>query len=644
MNQTKIRSANDVLLNRKRTGNIVLYLVIITSSVSFAQSNFPSSAFGVWDRGDTFDPQEYTYLKGFSYNAPWADVEKKPGVFDWSQLDKAIEQAYQRKMYIYLSLGVGPEAPDWIYSHGVPAVKTDDTMEKHLKWKYYPYYLSAEYKAYFQRLILEFAKHIRSYSKDRQEKIAFIQVKTGATGDETPYKGKALESKYDLTRSSAAWREFRLWTFDLFNKTFQSSTTHPRINLLFNAIGPEIGVSEDSTEEEEGFTTEWEWVVNNVKGSFGIKNGALSRGHHLDGERSLFYQWTPYLINPKGLTLFRRSEMDQTWTKPWYQLNVPLNFYWGVLNALHGGQSVFDISKGAIEASKEQGFDYSFHFFNKYAGQIYPDKATEAFCSLHKGLDAADTIAYPVAVYGPAKRKNTDRMQKICSSFSKYGAAIDDLNALTLNQVRQRDTQTGFNDVGWNIWPDNYSRFLYQIDADETSIPLWRIGGPITKSSSIYSRFARSFESATGRDAMYFKLDDSFFVNDKLEPKTITLHVIYYDSIKNSSWKIDYDAGNEVIKTACSVKGIGDKKWKDTTIVINDAVLNHGGTRGCDIALVNTDKKDDIFSLIEVHRGVSQNDMMYSNAQNQSTNTNDSSNAEKMKTKKKKNRERKNEE
>ncbi len=32
-------------------------------------------------------------------------------------------------------------------------------------------------------------------------------------------------------------------------------------------------------------------------------------------------------------------------------------------------------------------------------------------------------------------------------------------------------------------------------------------------------------------------------------------------------------------------------------------MLRQGGTKGSDFALVNTDDKDDIFSLIEVHRG-----------------------------------------
>ena len=113
------------------------------------------------------------------------------------------------------------------------------------KWDGYPYYLAPEYKTYFFRLIHEFGKHIRSYPREKQERIAFIQIKTGCTGDETAYKGKAIESKYDLPRSSPAWREFRLETFDLFVKIFAGSADQPKIDLLFNAIGPVIGSEED---------------------------------------------------------------------------------------------------------------------------------------------------------------------------------------------------------------------------------------------------------------------------------------------------------------------------------------------------------------------------------------------------------------
>ena len=169
----------------------------------------PPSAFGVWDRGSSFDPKDHPFLKGLAFNQAWAEVEKQPGVFDWSTLDQAMERAVQRNQFIYLSLGVGPDAPQWIYTKGVPRVETRDQI--HDSWPVYPFYPSPEYKSFFQRLITEFGKHIRSYPKEKQERIAFIQVKTGCTGDECAYKGNVIEKKYDLPMKSPAWREFRLW-------------------------------------------------------------------------------------------------------------------------------------------------------------------------------------------------------------------------------------------------------------------------------------------------------------------------------------------------------------------------------------------------------------------------------------------------
>ncbi|MBL8178154.1 MAG: beta-galactosidase [Bryobacterales bacterium] len=555
-----------------------------------ASAEVPAKAYGVWDRGDSFDPKQYPFLKGLSFNAPWSEVEPKDGVFDWSALDKAVDKALKNNSFLYVSLGVGPEAPEWIYTVGVPKVFTDDTRHAD-KWPFYPYYLAPAYKTRFHRLITELGRHIRSYPEAKQARIAFIQVKTGCTGDEMAYKGEPKDSRYNLPKSSAEWLKFRLEAFALFVRTFHAGPGRP-IDMLFNSVGGDA-------DGEERYGEEWKWLTTHVKGGFGIKNGALSRGHHLKGERTLYEQWTKFLVDPKGLTLFRRSEMDQTWRKTWYQLNVPLNFYWGALNALNGGQSIWDISKVAIQSAKEEGFEHSFYFFNKYAGQIHAQTATEAFCALHKGLDAADTKAYPESKFGKAEPRNVARMLKIVEEYARYGAKVEDKDALLMGQVEQRRSQKGFNDVGWSIWPDNYSRFLTQIDADATSVPQWRVGGPITQSSSIYSRFARAFEHASGKDAMYFKLHDNFFADSK--PKSVTIHVVWYDGQAGSSWKLLYDAGNPTMKTAANVTGTGTRKWLDQTVTLTDAVMRRGGTKGSDIALVNADDRDDTFSLVEVH-------------------------------------------
>jgi hypothetical protein len=479
-----------------------------------------------------------------------------------------------------------------VYEEGVPKVTTNDQM--HDKFPYYPYYLSPIYKKLYTRFITEAAKHISIYPKEKQAHIAFIQVKTGCTGDETPYKGESIDKKYDLPKEGADWQNFRTECFALYAQLFDQ--TEPKISLLFGSISGDEDGGKDGKYQQQ-----WDWVTKNITGVLGVKAGTLSRGSHFTDEKTIVNIWRKYLIDPKGLKVFARSEMDQSWQRPVFQINVQMNFYWAAINALNLGQSIWDVSSGAMESSKEQGFDYSFFFFDKYAGQIYPKTATNAFCALHKGLDYADIVAYPESEFGPASQKNTERAEKIAAAYAKYGAAIDDKKALTLGQVKQRGNQSGLNDVGWKIWSDNYSRLLYQIDADATSIPLWRVNGPITATSSIYDRFARSFEHSSGKDAMYFKLHEGFSQDAK--PKVMSINIVWFDKQVGSSWKLDYDGGGKVMKTALKVVGKGDQKWHHETVTIKDAVFRYGGQKGSDLAIVNTDDKDDIFSIIEVKRG-----------------------------------------
>lgn len=88
------------------------------------------------------------------------------------------------------------------------------------------------------------------------------------------------------------------------------------------------------------------------------------------------------------------------------------------------------------------------------------------------------------------------------------------------------------------------------------------------------------------------------------KPKAVTIHLVWYDGQEGSTWKLLYDAGNPTMKTAFSVTGTGTKKWLDKIVTLTDAVMRHGGAKGSDIALVNTDDRDDIFSIVEVHRGL----------------------------------------
>ena len=403
-----------------------------------AQCAISPSCFGVWDRGDAIeDFREFPFVRGTCCNAPWNRVEAKPGVFDWTQLDRLVEKAFRDNVLLYVAFEAGPETPDWVYEAGVPKVVTKTGKRSGGdEWPHYPFYLAPEYKEHYHRFLKAVAEHLRSYPKAKRDCIAFIQVKTGCTGDECPYKGEPTDATFDLDVKGPAWNKFRLETFALYAELF-GPESGLNISLLFNCLAPEDDEEEGQDEGNALQAELWQWATTTLKNGFGIKNGALCRGHHLHGERWATSTFLPYLVAPLGLTLFRRSEMDRTWTRPYYQLNVPLHFFWGVVNALNAGQSIMDVSKEAMLVCKEQGFDYAFQFFTRYASQIHPATATEAFCALHKGLDCADFKVYPEHKFGNARgrKRSVERSKAIVAEYAKYGAAIDDEDALTNGQV-----------------------------------------------------------------------------------------------------------------------------------------------------------------------------------------------------------------
>ena len=106
--------------------------------------------------------------------------------------------------------------------------------------------------------------------------------------------------------------------------------------------------------------------------------------------------------------------------------------------------------------------------------------------ALRQGLDAADIRRFPEAKFGKAIRSNLQRYSKIAESYSHRGAMQGDPQKAVGGVMLNRQSED-YNDVGWDILPGNYSRFLSQIRPDETSIGWWHKG----PKKSVYGRFAR---------------------------------------------------------------------------------------------------------------------------------------------------------
>jgi hypothetical protein len=595
MKKCYLKSDNEIeyfILNSKW---LLLFILIIANIFTFnnAQSvQLPSAipilSYGVWDRGDQFivSPNNsiYDFVKGIRADIIWSELETFPGVYNWSTFDGMVQTAATYNKLVYTNLLVGPECPAWVYTNGVPKVLTSSN---HFNGQF-PYYLSPGYIYFYFNIIAQFGKHIRTLPQNLRKKIIFVQVMTGCTGDEVAYKGTVKLAYQSYNISDADWLTFRINAFNEFKKAFYDGDVSTRVPMLFNGVTP----------DESNNAEAWDWIMSNIGSGFGIKGSAYVRGHHLDSKLEFKNLWYDKLVNPQSLSLFSRAEMDQSFTKPLYTINLPLGFYWGMLSGLSTGLSVWDLSAGSIQAAiSDPSIMETLNFFNKYAGQIYPSTATSAYCIFHEGLNSANAIKFPSATYGrPVNHGNKARYEAICNAtkYSSRGAKMDDSFAATQGQVYQRDSQTGYNDAGWQIEEGNYERWITQIDPEGTSIGLFRVRGTINTSSSKYDRFARSFESSTGKNTMFFQLHNEFVANNK----SLKFTIRWLDKNAGSTWAFMYRNASGL--QSINFMGFGGNQWKVEKITITDAIMNQRGAQQSDFLLVNTDEIDDIFNGVEM--------------------------------------------
>ena len=578
---------------------IALFGIVLFFITKSQAQSLPISYYGIWDRGegvvDYSDPKA-AFVLGIETSAIWEDIQPSgPTSWDFSAFQKTLNLAVANNKLVRFSINVGGDSPMWLFDNGVPRVYVNSNAPKNDKYAdRYPYYLDPEYKIFYFKMIEQFALFLRNQPQEKFDHIAFVQVKTGATGDEEPYKGTVIDNNYAI--SPTKWEQFRLEAFNQFKKYF-NDVPDRKIVLTFNNVDPFKQ------------PTAYDFVMNDLDPllGFGIKGGAYNRGHHLSDEQTYKEQWNPFLINPKisssnpkGVKLFSASEMDQSWQKGFFALNYEIGFYWSALGGINTGVSCTNVSVSAMQyAFANPGIIETFKMYNKYAQQVYPETATTAFSVFHEGLNAADTSKFPIWKYGNASQSNVSRYQNICNDPIYYnrGARIEDSAAIVLGQVGQRENQEFYNDAGWEIAEGNIERFFTQIKPDDTSIGLFRVRGTITASSSKYDRFARSFENSSGKNTMYFKFDPEVFTNST--PKSLQFKIIWLDKTLGSTWAFRYKSP-QGIKEAKQVTGIGDNNWKEETFTITDAIVDGTGVNGSDFTLFNTDTIDDIFNGIEI--------------------------------------------
>lgn len=545
-------------------------------------------AYGVWDRGGEHLVADYPYTLGQAYAELWSNIEPSRTNFNWTALDQLLQFADDQNQKFNVQIlpiggAAGSTVPLWM-SNNVPLFTESPNVAGYT----YGLYTNSNFKIYYQEMVEGLARHLRTeVNPTLRARIAFVRCDTGCTGDEAPYENpQYISAQYQI--SNTDWRDFREWAFEVYRHAFQDGTNGPVIPLLFQDI------------EQTSFPHEWNWVTNHVLGGFGGKLGGPVRGHNWSGSGSISDSYRPYAVGG-SLKIFSRNEMDQSWQdNPMFQSNLVLNMYWCAVEQLHAGMSVWDLSSSCLENASVSNFVSSLLFFNKWTAQLDPPTAGGGFCIFRDGLDASDTARFPAAIYGsPANQGNTNRYAAICATNAMNGARMDDLYAATRGALYQRNNQQGFNDSAWDDIPGNYERFITQLEP--TNSPgVWRIygatNGTLTSTSHPFDRFARRFDHANGKDAMYFDINDSLLTSPG---QRVELTVIYRDK-GTGQFALLYDAVTNSQKTAFTVTKSNTLMWKTNTVVVTDWAFANGGPKGADLVLTNLGADDTIFHSIEL--------------------------------------------
>ena len=223
--------------------------------------------------------------------------------------------------------------------------------------------------------------------------------------------------------------------------------------------------------------------------------------------------------------------------KGWFQEAPVWNLYWLNLWGLHFGLDILQHQTGAFEDRHREGF----LFYSRYGGEKDAATSPGAWCALRDDLDVADFQRFPAAAFGPGKLRGSRQEQadglkrtlNIAKAFEPRGAVQGDPEKGMAVVMQNRGAKL-MNDVGWNIEAGNCRRYLTQYDPNGTSQGYWRVG----PKDQPYGRFARGFDAAGGRNAMYFDIDDRFFGGKPLDGAyPVRIRVLYFDS-GNGSWEV----------------------------------------------------------------------------------------------------------
>lgn len=561
------------------TRAILLFTILIgLASPNYAQRPDWSGIWGIWG-GEIYSRHQYPWYKGTLVSVNWKQIQPQRNTFNFSALQSKITQAANNGLYVMFNVYISPDPPEWLNTElGVGFFRTSATYP----WNpdpVYPYYLDPVFEAEFKKMIDALADHIETYPAQTRSKIIGVQATIAKSGDPQPYDGTPDKPEYAIAVGGTGWRDYSKRMMQYYYEKFESKD--PEIVVL---VKPRA-----NTEE---------WAIETLPKA-GRKTNIIAQGYHL-GKEMDNYLSQEIFVKGEGQGFIRgefdRAERDNT---QWFNAGRLWNVYWSGLWCLTFNMDIWNIRTETMNNPSE--YIYAFEFYSKWAGYKKPERSIGAWVAFRDDIDCADTNRFPESTFGtytnPAQNPNLDRFNAIATAFAPYGAKQDDPFSAGLGGLDVVTRQKGYNDVQWNVWRGNYRMHLHQINANETSQGYWRVG----PKDQPYGRFARGFNHAQGKDAIYLDIADKVFHPSGVStsPSKALVNIIYYDD-GTGQWEVRYDAQDDENKLALKVTNTNTGRWKTLSLTLEDAKFFNRGPLNSDISIINSDATDNIFHMVEI--------------------------------------------
>ncbi|MEP6845815.1 MAG: hypothetical protein ABI861_07415, partial [Panacibacter sp.] len=572
----------DVLMNRQVLTFLLLgFFGFAVPPSTSAQTTGSTFNYGTWQTfGDPIDISKYPEIRGRLFNFNWKDLEISNNVWIWDSFDTELTKRAKDSLPFIFMVYTEEGAPDWIYQLGVPKVTQIDRNNI----TYAPYYVNSKYKNLFKRMVTTVLQHVEALPDSVRKWIIGVQGCFGSTGDYIGYKG-TVDAQYALTAEQfyGLFTEFSLYYYNEY------LNTNPKIYLLSNP--------------QNNGQDQMNWLIQNCPNGW-IKCGSLGKGFQLNDEVSKA-SWLYSLLNfpQNGEYIRSRSEVQVNpqdtgwWSEYRYRNMFALMAYcvfWGL-----------DWSNQSPGQITDTHYDEAFIFYNKYAGQKNPGIATNAMCALKDGLNAADTNRFPVSIYGKAERTDTVRYKNIAAKFAKFGARLEDPYTATLAEINNL-VANGINDVGWDVFPGNYDRYLHQISANETSVGYWNVNAS-SDSNAIYGKFARGINAKSTKNVLYFDVDSLFLNKAPVNGSyPVVIDITYLDS-GNGGFSLYYDAISSADKKSITVSATNSGVWKKASVTLYDTYFGNRAANNSDFYIKASNNQNVLFSIVELARPDSAN-------------------------------------